>query len=232
MNLLAPRPQDTGEEIANTISHGIGLLLAVAVLPLLVLAAARHGTTTDVIGVSVFAQTMVLVYFISTLYHAVPDGRMKRFLNRLDHAAIYLFIAGTYTAFSLRLLHGPGGWLAFAGVWALAAAGVAVKLLDRLKHPLWSTGLYVAMGWVALMAMGPALHQLPATGLHLLLAGGAAYTLGAVVFLFDNALRYTHFVWHLFTLAGSGCHVYAAMCHCAPGLNSLAALASLAGLTG
>lgn len=211
--LLVQRQQDLGEEVANTVSHGIGLLLAVAALPVLVWTAMRHGNTRDVVAVAVFAQTMILVYFVSTVYHAVPDGRLKRLLNRIDHASIYLFIAGTYTAFSLGLLQGTTGWMAFGTVWLLAVAGFAVKMLDRLKHPLWSTGLYVALGWIALFAMAPLLHRLPEPGLRLLLAGGAAYTLGAVVFLFDSMLRYTHFIWHLLTLVGSGCHVWAAMWH-------------------
>jgi hemolysin III len=143
---------------------------------------------------------------------------MKALLNRVDHATIYLFIAGTYTAFSLGFLHGAGGWLPFAGVWALAAAGFAVKMAGRLRHPLWSTALYVGLGWIALYATGPLLQQMSGSGLRLLLAGGAAYTLGAVVFLFDSRLRYTHFVWHLFTLAGSGCHVCAALWQQAPSI--------------
>ncbi len=218
VNLIDQRPQDESEEFANTISHGIGLVFAIAALPILVAAAMRHGNLWNVVAVSVFAQTMILVYLVSTLYHALPEGRTKRLLNRVDHAAIYLFIAGTYTAFSLGMLHGPGGWLSFGGVWALAAAGVAVKLLDRLKHPLWSTGLYVAMGWIALFAMAPILRHMHGVGLWLLFAGGGAYTLGALVFLFDSTLRYCHFVWHLLTLAGSGCHFCAALWHSTGGL--------------
>jgi hemolysin III len=220
MERPAHRPQDLGEEIANVVSHGIGLVLAVAALPVLVAAAVRHGSTRDVVAVSVFAQTMILVYFVSTLYHALPEGRMKALLNRVDHATIYLFIAGTYTAFSLGFLKGAGGWLPFAGVWALAGAGFVVKLGGRLRHPLWSTALYVGLGWIALGATGPLLSQMSGAGLRLLLAGGAAYTLGAVVFLFDSRLRYTHFVWHLFTLAGSGCHVCAALWQTAPAVVS------------
>jgi hemolysin III len=213
MNLLAQRPQDPDEEVANTVSHGIGMVLAVAALPLLVVTALRHGGVVNVAAVSAFALSMIVVYGVSTLYHAMPEGRMKRLLGRVDHAAIYLFIAGTFTAFSVGLLKGPGGWLSFGLVWALAAAGMAVKLLDRLKHPVWSTGLYIAMGWVALVAMTPLLHHMSGALLYLILGGGLAYTLGAVVFLFDSYLRYTHFIWHLFALAGSGCHLCAALWH-------------------
>lgn len=207
------RPQTLGEEIANAVSHGLGLLLALAGLPVLVVYASRHGTATNLVAATVFAATMVLLYGVSTLYHAVPHGRLKRWLVRLDHGAIYLFIAGSYTPFALGVLHGTVGWILFGVVWALAAAGFAVKLLDRLKHPLWSTALYVAMGWLAVFAAGPLVHRMSWSGLALLLAGGVAYTAGAIVFLFDSRLRYTHFVWHLFVLAGSTCHFFAALFH-------------------
>ena len=213
---LADRPQTLGEEIANAISHGLGFLLAIASLPILVVDADRHGTPTHVVAVSVFAATMILLYLVSTLYHALPGGRAKAWLNRLDHAAIYLFIAGSYTPFALGVLHGATGWTLFAAVWAMAAAGIAVKLMDMLKHPLWSTGLYVAMGWSALLAAGPLIHAMPTTGLLWLLAGGVAYTLGAIVFIFDSRARYMHFVWHLLVLAGTTCHFFAALWYATP----------------
>lgn len=205
------RPQTFGEELANTISHGLGFLLAVASLPILVVFAVRHGSAMDVVAASVFSATMMLLYLVSALYHAVPAGRAKRVLNRLDHAAIYLFIAGSYTPFVLGVLHGPWGWSLFGVVWGIAALGVTAKLLNRLKHPLWSTALYVGMGWVAVVAAGPLLDRMPAAGLAWLVAGGVSYTLGAVVFLFDSRVRYAHFVWHLFVLGGSACHFFAAL---------------------
>jgi hemolysin III len=214
MATLPPdRPQTLGEEIANAVSHGLGLVLALAALPILVVYYARHGSALNIVAVSVFAATMILLYFVSTLYHAMPHGRVKGLLNRLDHGSIYLFIAGSYTPFALGVLNGAVGWTLFGVVWGLAAIGFAVKLLDRLKHPLWSTGLYVAMGWLALFAAGPLFHHMSWSGIALLLAGGIAYTAGAVVFLFDSKLRYTHFVWHLFVLAGSTCHFFAALFH-------------------
>jgi len=114
------------------------------------------------------------------------------------------------------VLHGATGWMLFGAVWAMAAAGIAVKLMDMLKHPLWSTGLYVAMGWSALLAAGPLIHAMPTTGLLWLLAGGVAYTLGAIVFIFDSRARYMHFAWHLFVLAGTTCHFFAALWYATP----------------
>ena len=208
---IEDRPQTVGEEVANAISHGIGCLLAIASLPILVDVASRHGGPFNVVGVSVFSATMILLYLVSTLYHAMPAGRVKIWLNRLDHAAIYLFIAGSYTPFVLGVLRGGWGWALFGVVWAMAALGVAAKLFNRLKHPLWSTGLYIVMGWVAVVAAAPLIARVPGTGLALLLAGGLSYTAGAVVFLFDSRVRFAHFVWHLFVLGGSACHFFAVL---------------------
>jgi hemolysin III len=206
------REQTLGEEIANSISHGLGFLLAVAALPVLLHTCAAQGAAPrDVVAVGVFAATMMLLYLVSAVYHALPIGRVKALFNRFDHAAIYVFIAGSYTPFALGALRGGLGWTLFAVVWALAVVGVLAKLANRLSHPLGSTGLYIAMGWMGVFAAGPLLHHVARPGLALLMAGGAAYTLGAVVFLFDSRLRYAHFVWHLFVLGGSTCHFFAAL---------------------
>lgn len=207
------REQTLGEEIANAISHGLGCLLAIASLPILVQHAAQRGRAAEVVAASVFAGTAILLYLVSTLYHALPPGRAKVWFNRLDHASIYLFIAGSYMPFVLGVLQGAWGWSLFAVVWAAAALGVGAKLLDRLQHPLWSTGLYVAMGWVAVVAAVPLVERMSAAGLGWLLAGGVAYTVGAIVFLLDSRVRYAHFVWHLFVLGGSTCHFFAALWH-------------------
>jgi hemolysin III len=207
------RDQSFGEEIANTLSHGLGCLLAVAALPILVHHAAQHGGTADIVAASLFAGTMILLYFVSTLYHALPRGRAKQWLARLDHASIYLFIAGSYMPFLFGVLGGAWGWSLFGVVWLAAAIGVTAKLLDRLRHPLWSTGLYVAMGWVALVAAVPLVERMSGPGLGWLVAGGLSYTAGAVVFLFDSKLRYAHFVWHLFVMGGSTCHFFAVLWH-------------------
>ncbi len=210
-NAVAERPQSLGEEIANAVSHGLGFLLAVAALPILAWQAQRHGGAADVVAACVFASTMMLLYGVSTLYHALPAGTAKRWLQRLDHAAIYVFIAGSYTPFTLGVLHGPWGWSMFGVVWAAASLGVAVKLLNRLRHPWVSTGLYVAMGWVAVVAAAPLVERMAPAGLAWLVAGGLSYTLGAVVFLLDNRVRYAHTLWHGFVLAGSACHFFAAL---------------------
>ena len=209
------REQSVGEEVANALSHGLGFLLAVASLQILVHFAALRGSAASVVGASLFAATMILLYLVSALYHALPRGRAKRWFNRLDHAAIYLFIAGSYMPFVFGVLRGAWGWTLFGIVCAAAALGVVAKLFDRLRHPLWSTGLYVAMGWVALLAIAPLSARMSAAGLAWLLAGGVAYTLGAVVFHFDSKLRYGHFVWHLFVMLGSACHFFAVLWHAA-----------------
>ena len=208
---LTDRPQTWGEEVANSISHGVGFLLAVASLPLLLGFAQGNSSTMNNVAVCVFSATMMLLYLVSAVYHAVPAGRAKQLLNRCDHAAIYLFIAGSYTPFVLGVLRGGWGWSLFGVVWAMAALGMAAKLLNRLKHPLWSTGLYVAMGWVAVIAAAPLLARMPGAGLAWLIAGGVSYTAGAVVFLYDSRVRYAHFVWHLFVLGGSACHFFAVL---------------------
>ena len=204
------RTQTLGEEIANAVSHGLGFALAVAALPILVWRAVQVGGAADVVAASVFTATMIVLYGVSTLYHAWPAGGLKHWFRRLDHAAIYLLIAGSYTPFTLGVLGGAWGWSLFGVVWGAAALGVAIKLLNRLRHPWLSTGLYLAMGWVAVVAVQPLLERLPAAGLAWLVAGGLSYTLGAVVFLIDDRVRYAHAVWHLFVLAGSICHFFAA----------------------
>jgi len=207
------RAQDLREELANAISHGLGFLLAVASLPVLVVFAARHGGAGSVVGAAVFAATMILLYLASAVYHALPHGRWKGVFQRLDHAAIYLFIAGSYTPFVLGPLRGAWGWSLFGIVWGLAVLGIVAKFLDRLAHPLWSTAFYVGMGWLAVIAIQPLLANVAPGGVKLLFAGGMAYTVGAVFYLLDNRVRYAHFVWHLFVLAGSTCHFFATLWH-------------------
>jgi hemolysin III len=208
---LKDRAQTSGEEIANTLSHGVAFVLAIAALPILVNGAATRGRLADIVAAGLFAGTMIALYLASTLYHALPVGRAKAWLNRIDHASIYLFIAGSYMPYLLGVLRGPWGWSLFGVVWTAAALGIVAKLLDRLTHPMWSTGLYVAMGWVGLVAASPLVERMPPEGLIWLVAGGVSYTAGAVVFIFDSRLRYGHFIWHLFVMGGSLCHYFAAL---------------------
>jgi len=205
------RPQTLGEEVANSLSHGMALLAAAAAVPFLILASAQHGSAANVVGASVFAATMVLLYSASMLYHAVPHPRAKRLFKKLDHGAIYLLIAGTYTPFTLGPLSGPWGWTLFGLVWALAVVGMTLKAFDRLSHPVLSTGLYLTMGWLAVIALEPLITRIAPPGLILLAAGGLAYTLGVVFFALDSRLRYAHFVWHLFVVAGTTCHFFAVL---------------------
>ncbi|MDL2337812.1 MAG: hemolysin III family protein, partial [Pseudomonadota bacterium] len=172
MNASVKRAQSLGEEVANAISHGAGFLLAVASLPVLVTHAMAHGGAAAVVGASLFSATMIVLYLVSTLYHALPPGSAKHWFNRMDHAAIYLFIAGSYMPYLLGVLRGTWGWTLFGIVWSAAAFGVSAKLFNRLRHPLWSTGLYVGMGWVAVIAAAPLLERLPGQSLAWLVAGG------------------------------------------------------------
>lgn len=210
MNAATPahRPQTRGEEIANSVSHGLGFALAVVAAPILIVAATRRGTLSDLIAVSVFAAAMVLMYLSSTLYHALPHGRAKRVFHVLDHAAIYLLIAGTYTPFTLGVLRGGWGWTLFGLVWGLAAFGVLLKVFAGIRWNGLSTALYVGMGWLIVIAAKPLWESLPAAGLAWLLAGGLAYTAG-VYFYLRKTLRFGHLVWHLFVVAGTACHFVA-----------------------
>jgi hemolysin III len=208
---IAERPQTLGEEIANSLSHGFGFLGAVVAVPFLLLATARHGSAVNLVGASVFSATMVILYFTSTLYHALPPRRAKEILRRLDHGAIYLFIAGSYTPFTLGVLQGPWGWTLFGLVWGIAAIGVTLKAIDRIAHPWLSTGLYLAMGWMALVAVVPLVERVPVAGLAWIAAGGLAYTAGVAFFALDSRVRYAHFLWHLFVIAGTACHYVAVL---------------------
>ena len=209
------RSQSLGEEIANSVSHGIGLLAAMAAAPFLVMAAIRRGDTAGIVGAGIFAVTMVLLYLSSTLYHALPRNRAKRVFQVLDHGAIYLLIAGTYTPFTLGVLRGAWGWTLFGLVWSLAVAGVALRAAGGVRYPKLSTCLYLATGWLALIAVKPLWLHLPLWGLVWILAGGVAYTAGVAFFAVDKRVRYCHFVWHLFVIAGTTCHFIAVLWYAA-----------------
>jgi len=212
--MMNNRPQSSREEIANSISHAAALVAAIAGVPFL-LASAQSESTASFIGALVFGITMVLLYLTSTLYHALPAGPAKQVFQKLDHGAIYLFIAGSYTPFSLGALGGPWGWSLFGLVWSLAAIGITLKALDRLSHPWLSTGLYLAMGWLVIIAAVPLLERVPLAGLLWLLAGGIAYSVGVIFFMLDSRLRYSHTVWHGFVALGTGCHFVAVQAYAA-----------------
>ncbi len=203
-----------GEELANSLSHGVGFICAVAATPILIIGAVNRGSAADVVGSSVFGATMVLLYLASTWYHAAPVSRFRDRLQRLDHAAIYLLIAGTYTPFTLGVLSGVWGWTLFGLVWGAAAVGMCEKLIAGVRYPRLSTAVYVIMGWLVLIAIRPLLLNMPPQGIRWLVAGGVSYSAG-VVFYSARRLPYSHFIWHLFVLAGSTCHFFAVLWYAA-----------------
>ena len=200
--------QSPGEEIANSVSHGVGLVAALGVSPFVIAHASRQGGAVAAVGASVFATTVALLYLASTLYHALPRGRAKHVFRIIEHSAIYLLIAGTYTPFTLGVLRGPWGWTLSALIWILAVAGVLLKSVGGVRHPKLSMVLYLGMGWLMVIAVRPLWLRVPLSGLVWLLLGGLAYTAG-VAFYGAKRLRYGHFVWHLFVLAGTTCHFIA-----------------------
>lgn len=209
------RAQSAGEEIANSISHGVGALAAITAIPILIVSALRDGDTSNIVGAAIFGVTLLLLYLASTIYHALPPGKAKRVFVLLDHSAIFLLIAGTYTPFTLGVLRGAWGWGLFGAVWGLALLGVLAKAKFGARHQALSTGLYLTMGWLVLVAVKPLMTLVPLAGLLWLLAGGLAYTLGVVFFVLDSRVRYAHFVWHLFVVSGSLCHFMAVLWYAA-----------------
>ena len=197
-------------ELANSLSHGFGLLCAIAATPILVVGAVKNGGAADIVGSSVFGATMVVLYFTSAWYHATGVGRLKDWLRRVDHAAIYLLIAGTYTPFTLGVLGGPWGWTLFGLVWGAAAVGVGTKLLAGVRFPRISTAMYLVMGWLILIAIGPLVRAMPIQGIGWLVLGGTLYTAG-VGFFAARRMPYGHFIWHLFVLGGSTAHFFAVL---------------------
>lgn len=203
------RAQSRGEEIANSVSHGVGFVAAVAVLPVLAVNALPHGSAA-LVGALVFGVSALLLYLTSTLYHALTPVRAKQVFRVLDHGAIYVLIAGTYTPFMLGVLRGPIGWSLLGAVWVLALFGIVLKARGGIRYPRFSTALYLGMGWLVLVAAKPFLDAVPVPGLLWLAAGGLAYTAG-VGFYAASRLPYRHFVWHLFVLTGTACHVVAVL---------------------
>jgi hemolysin III len=198
-----------GEELANTLTHGVGAVLSAVGLAVLALVASRRGPAAVLVGCVVFGAALVVLYTASTLYHAVSHPRAKGVLRAVDHSAIFLLIAGTYTPFTLVSLRGPWGWSLFAVVWSLAVAGIALRLALRRRPTALFVALYLAMGWCVVVALRPLVAAVPPAGVALLVAGGLAYSVGVVFYLW-RSLPYHHAIWHAFVLAGSGLH-YAAV---------------------
>lgn len=209
---MSKRRQSAREEVANTIVHAIALAAAVAAIPFLFqLSGSTPSRAGNVAGSVAFAATLVLLYLCSTLYHALPEGRVRLVLLRLDHGAIYLFIAGSFTPFVLGSLDAEWGYWLLALVWLLPLSGFILKVCGQLSHPLVSTGLYLLMGWTVLTIATPLIERLPQSGMLWLLAGGIAYTVGVAFFLLDSRIRYAHAVWHGFVVAGTSCHLVAVL---------------------
>jgi len=206
---VTARPQTAGEEIANSVSHGIGFLAAVTLLPVLVHRAAPHGAAA-VTGAAIFGAATCLLYLTSTLYHALTPSRAKQLFRLLDHGAIYLLIAATYTPFALGALRGPWGWSLLGVIWGLACLGILLKALGGIRYPKLSTAVYLGMGWLVVVAAKPMWESVPGWGLLWLAIGGLAYTAGTG-FYAASRLPYRHFVWHLFVLAGTACHAVAVL---------------------
>ena len=202
------RQQTSREEMANTISHAVAAILAVAAVPFLVIAAVDNGSPAVVVGVSVFSFTMVVLYATSSIYHALPNNRWKKLFQVLDHSAIYLLIAGSYTPFTRSVLRGTLGWTLLGVVWGLALIGILLKNVGSLRSPRLSVFLYVLMGWLVVVAIKPLWSAMPAWGFWCLVGGGLSYTFG-VAFFAAHKVRYAHFVWHLFVMIGTGSHVAA-----------------------
>lgn len=194
-----------GEELANAVTHGLGIAFSVAGLATIVTYASRRGDAWCVTATAIFGATLVLLYTASTVYHSFRDEALKRLLRKFDHASIFLLIAGTYTPFLLVNLRGPWGWSLFGVIWGLAMAGVTMKFWFTGRFRTISTLLYLAMGWLIVIATRPMLAAVAPMGLWLLLAGGLCYSAGTVFYLWKR-LRYHHAVWHLFVLGGSACH--------------------------
>jgi hemolysin III len=196
------------EEVASLLTHAAGVLFSIVALGVMLALSAGNGL--KLVSAAVFGSSLVLLYTSSTLYHFFTSPRWKARFQALDHACIYLLIAGSYTPFTLITLRGPWGWALFAAVWVMAACGVLIKTLGKGKKDHWlSTGLYLLMGWLILFAFAPLLRSMPLAGVGWLAAGGLAYSLGVVFFAWRR-LPYNHAIWHLFVLAGTICHVLAA----------------------
>jgi hemolysin III len=216
INPNCPHAETRAEDLASTITHGIGLALSIAGVSVMVALAALRGGAIHVVTVSLFGAAMLLVYLSSTLYHACRGRRSEHWLRVLDHTAIYALIAGSYTPFLLVLVRGGWGWSLFGVLWGLTVAGCVFKVFFVRRFEIVSTAVYVAMGWIGLIALGPFLTHLSGGVLWWILAGGLAYTAGVAFYLWDR-LPFNHATWHLFVMAGTACHFFAVLLYVVPG---------------
>lgn len=204
------RLQTSREELANSLSHGLGLLAILFGTPFLILHAIHSEHTGYIVGVCIFTASMILLYLGSTLYHATPNGRLKDAFQIIDHSMIFLLIAGTYTPFTLGVLTGGWGWSIFGITWGLAALGISLKIFGgAMNRPIFDNILYLVMGWIIVIAIEPLINNLSSTGMFWLVTGGISYSLGMVFYLTDSRVNYGHFLWHLFVLGGSISHFFA-----------------------
>ena len=204
-----------GEEIAHSVTHGIGALLSIAGLVIMVTLSATYGNAWDIVSSSIYGFTLILLYSTSTLYHAITKPDIKDVLRKIDHAVIYLLIAGTYTPFTLISLRGAWGWSLFGIVWSIAIAGMVMELLMKQRIRWISVSLYLGLGWVIVIATKPLMASVATGGLALLLLGGLAYTFG-VIFYAWKRLAYHHAIWHVFVMAGSALHYFAILFYVIP----------------
>lgn len=203
------RVQSRKEELFNGISHGLGLVAAILAMPFLIIEAIHVGDAGFLVGVTVFCSTVILLYLTSTIYHLLTREKVKRVFRVFDHSAIFLLIAGTYTPFTLGVFKGALGWSFFGIIWGIAAIGIAMKIVFKAQYPIVSTMLYLLMGWIIIFALKPLVALVPPLGIAWLVAGGVFYTLGVAFYAFDSQFRYSHFIWHLFVMAGTFCHYFA-----------------------
>ena len=193
------------EEKLNIASHVFGFILSVVALVLLVVHASRHGNAWHIVSFSIFGASLVILYGASAIYHSVKDPVLRNRLRIVDHATIYILIAGTYTPFTLVTLNGFAGWMIFGVSWGMAVIGIVLKLFFTGRYDLLSTLMYVFMGWIIVFALEPLIHNLSSDGLFWLVAGGIAYTLGAVLYSIQK-IKFNHAIFHVFVLIGSVCH--------------------------
>ena len=196
------------EEIFNSITHGIGTILSIAALVTLVILAVMKGDAWHVVSFTIYGSTLILLYLSSTLYHSFTNEKIKNLFARFDHAAIFLLIAGTYTPFLLTVLRGTLGWTLFGIIWGVAIAGVVIRSIYLTRFRKLMVALYLAMGWMFVVAVGPMIKNLPLTSIIFLFLGGIFYSVGVVFYMWRN-LKYGHGIWHLFVLAGSIMHFFA-----------------------